>query len=259
MCHKAGASHIGPCLSEIEILVSLYFDILRVDPEKPDWPDRDRYIQSKGHACAALYACLARRGYFPLDRLREYAANGKGLTAHVDSQVPGVEVSTGSLGHGLSIAVGLAMAAKIDAKDWRTFVLLGDGECQEGSIWEAAMSAAAHDLDNLIAIVDMNEMQAMGKTEDVVGQQSLYDKFLAFGWSVCEVNGHDVAALTTALGSAPIENGKPNVILAHTVKGKGVSFMEGEILWHYRPPNKEELEIAISEIGLSARKDVEDA
>ncbi len=250
MIQQAGSAHIGSNYSMIEILVVLYGGLLHVDPGRPKWAERDRFILSKGHACAALYAVLAERGFFPLEWLDTFYQNGSRLAGHVThNRIPGVEVSTGSLGHGLSIGSGMALAAKQDEKKHRIFVLLSDGECDEGSTWESVMFAAHRNLDNLIAIVDYNRIQSLGSVEEVLRLEPFADKFRSFGWSVREINGHDLREIVASLTAVPFEAGRPSCVIAHTVKGKGVSFMENRLLWHYRSPQGEEFSAALAELG----------
>ncbi len=247
MVQKANASHVGSCLSIADLLAVLYGRVLRVDPTRPGWADRDRFILSKGHAAAILYAVLAHRGFIPKSLLETYSQDGSVLTGHISHKVPGVEVSTGSLGHGLPIGCGLALATRRDGSAWRTFVLLSDGELDEGSNWEAALFAGHHGLDGLTAMVDYNKIQSFGMVKDVLDLEPLGDKFRAFGWNVQGIDGHDVGAILAAL-TAPLA-GKPRVIIAHTVKGKGVSFMENQLAWHYKSPTAQQLEQALGEIG----------
>jgi transketolase len=250
MVHAAGASHVGTCVSIADVLGHLYGGVLRVDPAIPSMADRDRVILSKGHGAAAMYAVLAERGFFPIEWLSEYCQDGSHLPGHISHHgVPGVEVSTGSLGHGLSIGAGLALAAKRDGAAWRSFVILSDGECDEGSIWEAVLFAPHHGLDNLVAIVDYNKIQSFGTVSDVLELAPFADKWRAFRWGVREIDGHDPAQIAAAFAELPFVPGKPSVIIANTVKGKGVSFMEDKLLWHYRPPNAEQLAQALKEIG----------
>lgn len=246
MVHKARASHVGSCLSIADVLAVLYATVLRVDSNRPDWAGRDRFILSKGHAAAALYAVLAERGFIPKHWLETYCEDGSPLAGHVVQGVAGVEVSTGSLGHGLPIAVGMALAGLRSQADYRVFVLLGDGECDEGSTWEAALFAPHHCLSNLTVIVDYNGIQSFGRTTEVLSLEPFADKWRAFGWEVREVNGHDAEALASALGRRG--SGKPVAVIAHTIKGKGVSFMEDQLLWHYRSPSNAELELALAEV-----------
>ena len=253
MTHRARSSHIGTSFSMAELLAVLYGKVLRADPARPDWPNRDRFILSKGHGGAALYAVLAERGFFPLEWLNTFYQNGSRLAGHVThTHVPGVEVSTGSLGHGLSIACGMALAAKRDGKPYRVFALLSDGECDEGSTWEPALFAPHHRLDNLIAIVDYNKIQALGHVREVIDLEPLADKWRSFGWAVREIDGHNIAEVDDALSHVPFEVGRPSCVIAHTVKGKGVSFMEDELLWHYRSPQGKEFEAALAELGVPA-------
>jgi transketolase len=248
MVARAKASHIGGSLSMADIIAVLYWDILRCNPLDPAWSDRDRFILSKGHSCAALYAALALKGFIPLGELETYAANGSRLMCHVSHKVPGVEFSTGSLGHGLPFACGKALAARRLEKNWRTFVLLSDGELDEGSNWEAILFAPQHQLDNLIVIIDYNKIQSLGSVAEVMELAPLVDKFKAFRWAVREVDGHDHAQLREALTQSPWEPGKPSCLIAHTIKGKGVDFMENRLLWHYRNPDDKDLAAAIAQI-----------
>lgn len=251
MVHRAGSSHIGGCFSAAEILAVLYGRVLRVEPSRPHWPRRDRFILSKGHAAAALYAVLAERGFFPLEWLDTFYGDGSPLVGHAThTGVPGVEASTGSLGHGLPIACGMALVARRQGDNYRVFALLSDGECDEGSTWEGALFAGHHALDNLTAIVDYNRIQSLGSVQEVMDLEPLAEKWRAFGWAVVEVDGHDVRALTEALDCLPLERGQPTCIIAHTVKGKGVSFMENRLLWHYRAPSGEEYRAALRELGV---------
>lgn len=248
MVHRARSSHIGSCFSAADILGVLYGQVLRHDPRQPDWPLRDRLVISKGHAAAIVYAILAEVGYFPTSWLDHFCENGGRLAGHVGHKdVPGVEFSTGALGHGLSLGCGLALAAKADRLDTTVYVLLSDGECDEGSIWEAAMFASHHQLDNLVAIVDFNKIQSFGTTQEVLGLEPFGDKWSAFGWNVREVDGHDHDALARTL-SLSAAGTQPRALIAHTVKGKGVSFMEHQLLWHYRSPSDEQLQQAIQEL-----------
>ncbi len=249
MTHLSRGSHIGSVLSVAEIIAVLYARILRVDPANPAWPDRDRLILSKGHAGSAVYAALAESGFFPVEQLKTHYADGSILSGHVSHKgVPGVEVSTGSLGHGLGIGVGMALGARMDQAPWRVYVVMGDGECDEGSVWEAALQAAQYQLDRLIAIVDYNHMQSLTTVENTLRLEPFAEKWRDFGWDVRSVDGHDPVALEKALREAAGEDGKPHMILAHTVKGKGISFMENNILWHYRTPQGEEYEAALKEL-----------
>lgn len=244
---QAKASHIGSALSIVDILVSLYTE-MNVRPENPNWDDRDRFILSKGHACVAVYAVLAELGFFPKDELLNYGQDHSRLMNHISHKVPGVEFSTGSLGHGLPFGVGKAFAAKRLGKAWKTFVLLSDGELNEGSNWEAMMFAAHHKLENLVAIIDYNKLQSLTTVEKTLRIEPLADKFIAFGWSVHEVDGHKHTLLRKSLKKIPFEPPKPSLLIAHTVKGKGISFMENKVEWHYRTPSVEKLELAMKEL-----------
>jgi transketolase len=249
MAHEGHTSHIASALSCADILVALYFHSMRVNPSVPEDPNSDRFILSKGHGCMAWFATLAARGYFPFEVLKEYSIDGGRLAEHPSpGAVPGVDVATGSLGHGLSIAAGISLARRIDERPGRTFVVLSDGECNEGSVWEAAMFAARWKLDNLIAIIDYNKWQAMGRSNEVTALAPLVDKWRAFGWETAEIDGHDLAALSAVFDAVPLSPGKPTAIVAHTIKGKGVSFMENDLEWHYRPPNESDLARALLEI-----------
>jgi transketolase len=249
MVNGAKSSHIGSCYSMADLLAVLYGTVLRVDPNNPDSPERDRFILSKGHGAAALYAVLAEIGFFPKEWLETFYLNGSRLAGHVSHhQVPGVEVSTGSLGHGLSIGAGMALAAKRDLKEYRVVVLLSDGECDEGSTWEPILFAPHHELDNLVAIVDYNKIQSLGTVKEVLDLEPLADKWRAFNWAVREIDGHNVNEIATSLSAVPFEKGRPTCVIAHTVKGKGVSFMEDRLLWHYRSPQGEEFSDAMAEL-----------
>jgi transketolase len=251
MVMKSGGAHIGPAYSIVEILTALYFKGLRIDPNNPNWEERDRFILSKGHGCAALYVVLTEKGFFPEKELDKFCKKEGILGGHPErDKIPGVEASTGSLGHGLSIGVGMALVGKFDQKNYRVFVLLGDGECQEGSVWEAAMSAAQFRLDNLIAIVDYNKLQAIGAIDEIISLKPLKEKWSSFGWSIKEIDGHNFGEILPTLKLVPFEKGKPSLIVAHTVKGKGVSFMENKIIWHFRLPNQTELKQALEELEL---------
>jgi transketolase len=250
MVHKAKASHIGTCFSMADLLAVLYGSVLRVDPSRPDWPDRDRLVVSKGHGAAAIYAVLAQSGFFPVAWLETYCADGTRLAGHVTHHgVPGVEFSSGSLGHGLSLACGVALAGKRDGRPYRAFALLSDGECDEGSIWEAALFAPHHRLDNVVAIIDYNKIQSFGTVKEVLDLEPLAAKWRAFGWAVREVDGHYHRQIHDALSSVPFEPGRPSVLIAHTVKGKGVRFMEDKLEWHYRSPDAGQLDQALAELG----------
>lgn len=251
MVHRAKASHVGSALSIADIVAVLYAGQLRVLPERPADPTRDRFILSKGHACVAVYAALAARGFFPEAKLASYGQDHSDLMNHISHKVPGVEFSTGSLGHGLPFGVGKAVAAKRTGASWRTFVLLSDGEMDEGSNWEALMFAAHHRLDNLVAVIDYNKWQSLGTVADTLGLEPLADKLRAFGWAVQEVDGHRHYELRNAFRGVPWQPGKPSMLIAHTTKGKGVSFMENRVEWHYRSPDREQLDRALAELGAS--------
>lgn len=230
-----GRGHIGSSMSLVEILRVLYDDVLRVRPDAPGWPERDRCILSKGHGCLTWYAVLADKGFFPIEELHRQCRPGAMLGGHPErAHIPGVEASTGSLGHGMSIGVGLALAARMQRRPSRVFVITGDGELDEGSNWEAAMSAAKHRLDNLTVLVDYNKLQSSGPVCDVLDLEPLVDKWQAFGWAVREVDGHDVAALRSTLGTLPFTTGRPGVLICHTVKGKGLDFAEHNPSWHHK-------------------------
>ena len=251
MTHLSRGSHIGAIFSLAEIMATLYTGVLNVNPADPAMPERDRLILSKGHAGAAVYAALAERGFFPVEELKTHYANGSRLSGHVSHKgVPGVEFSTGSLGHGLPAAAGMALGAKKDHAPWRVYCVLGDGECDEGAVWEAALQARQFALDNLIAVVDFNRMQSLDFCENTLALEPFADKWRAFGWRAIEADGHDVDALRAAFDEAKgnLGGGQPTVVIAKTVKGKGVSFMENNILWHYRTPQGEEYEAALREL-----------
>lgn len=246
--YNAKAGHIGGDLSCLNVLTALYFDILNVDPAKPDDPDRDRFILSKGHCVEALYVTLEAKGYYTHELTDTLGKFGSILSGHPTIEVPGIEVSSGALGHGLSIGVGMAIAAKKDGKNYKTYILMGDGEQGEGSIYEAAMSANQYHLDNLVAIIDRNHLQISGNTEDVMALEDITARWTAFGWDVKTINGDDVAAIDDALKNIDFTNGKPHLFISETTKGKGVSFMENVAKWHHGVPNEEQYNIAISEI-----------
>ena len=248
MVHKASASHVGSCLSIADILAVLYGQILNIDPDNPKLPERDRLILSKGHSAAILYATLAECGFFPKEWLDTYCQDGSPLTGHVSHHVPGIEVSTGSLGHGLPIGCGMALAGKRDNQPYRVFVIVSDGELDEGSNWEPILFAPQHQLDNLVVIVDYNKIQSFGTVKAILDLEPLADKWKAFRWAVREIDGHNHQQIEDTLKSVPFETGKPSVIIAHTTKGKGVSFMENQLAWHYKSPNAEQLAQALAEI-----------
>lgn len=248
MVHNSHASHIAAALSAADILAVLYADILRYDPRDPHMEDRDRFVMSKGHAGVAVYSALAEAGFFPVEELEHYYMNGSVLSGHISHKgVPGVELSTGSLGHGVAVACGMAMAAKSQERPYKVYALVGDGECNEGVIWEMALNAAQYALDNFTVIVDRNGMQAMGNCEDLMRMEPMVDKWRSFGWTVIDVkDGHDHEQLRRAF-AAPFD-GRPKCIIARTVKGKGVSFMENVLRWHYSDPQGELYEQAVAEI-----------
>ena len=235
-----------------DLLAVLYTEVLRVNPQSPQWDRRDRFILSKGHSCAALYATLALKDFFSIEELEQFGRDGSRLMTHVSHKVPGVEFSTGSLGHGLPFGCGKALAAKRRKKNWRVFVMLSDGELDEGSNWEAILFAPHHRLDNLVAIVDYNKIQSLGDVKEVLDLHPLAEKFRAFNWAVKEIDGHDHTAISAALESLPFAPGQPSCLIAHTVKGKGVDFMENQLLWHYRTPNAEQVKKALDQLGCGA-------
>ena len=252
MSHAARAPHLGSALSCVDLLVAAYWGELRLDPRQPQDPQRDRFILSKGHAAAALYAVLAERGFFPKEWLATYGQPGSCLPEQMSPGcVPGVEAATGSLGHGLSLGAGMALAGRIQQRQYRVWVVLSDGECNEGSVWEAAMFAAARRLTNVLAIVDFNRWQATGRSEEVLALGPLADKWSAFGWHVSEVNGHDIGELRRAIGRWVQTGQGPACIIARTIKGRGVSFMEDDNNWHYRIPTADEVRAAQAELGLT--------
>lgn len=256
IAHHAGGGHLGAAFSMADIISVLYFgDVLKYDAENPEWEDRDIFILSKGHAGYALYAALAKAGYFPEEELWSTGKPGSRLGGHPKiHEIPGVEASTGALGHGLSFGIGIAYANQADKKDCHTYVLLGDGECQEGSVWEGALSAPTLKLENLTVIVDHNKLQAMDTLESIVRMQPFADKWRVFGWNVLEIDGHNHTEIRTAL----LERKKdtPTLVIAHTTKGKGISIIENKPIWHYRMPNEEELPVFMKELGLE-EKDLE--
>lgn len=250
--HRAEIPHLGSCLSCVDILTVLYFSILQIDPANPRAEERDRFILSKGHAAPALFQVLAMRGFYPEERLSTYGEDGGVFAEHPPSpdHLEGIEAATGSLGHGLPMAVGMALAGRISQRNYKVYALLSDGECNEGSIWEAAMFAAAQQISNLCVIVDFNKWQATGRSCEVMALNSLSAKWSAFGWNTFEINGHDMQEIMQSLKSFPTEDNKPTAIIAHTIKGKGVSFMEDDNNWHYCIPNVEQVLAAKQELGL---------
>lgn len=245
MTFEAKSGHPGGSLSAADIITALFFYKMHYDPKNPKWPERDRFILSKGHAAPALYAALALAGFFPEEELLTLRKPGSRLQGHPSVSTPGIEICTGSLGQGLSVANGIALAGKLDKKDYHVYVLMGDGEIQEGCVWEAAMSSSQYKLDNLTAIIDRNRIQQTGNTEDIMGLEPLKDKWKAFCWHVMEINGHDFSSIINALN---IVSDKPKVIIANTIKGKGVSFMENRAVWHGVAPNQEESRKAMEEL-----------
>jgi len=253
MIHRRGAGHPGGALSAAEIMAALFFHKLNLDPARPDWPERDRFILSKGHASAILYAALARRGFFPLQDLEQWGDLSCHLQGHPDRlKTPGVEMTSGLLGHGIAIGVGLALAARMGKLEYRTYVLLGDGECQGGIVWEGAMAAAKFRLSNLTAILDYNDVQLDGAVHDIMPLEPLIEKWRAFNWAVLEINGHNLRQVLEALDTASEIHGQPTIIVAHTTKGKGVSFMEDRSYWHEVAPSDVQLAQAVSELGRCA-------
>jgi len=249
MVHRANASHIGSCLSIADLLAVLYETTLQYKADNPQYLDRDRFILSKGHAAAVLYAVLAEKGFFPIQQLNDYCSNGSMFAGHASHHVPGVELSTGSLAHGLPVACGIALAGKRQNSTFRSFVLMSDGELNEGSNWEAILFAPQHKLDNLVAIVDYNKLQGFGAVKDVIDLDPIVDKWKTFNWSVREINGHDHCEIEKTLKAVPFEKNKPSIIIAHTIKGKGVSYMENTLAWHYKSPNSEQLKLALEELS----------
>lgn len=248
MIHRAGTGHIGGDLSVTDILVDLYYRQMNVSPEQQKDPDRDRFILSKGHSVEALYAVLADKGYFPKEELTTYAQYGSKFIGHPNNKIPGIEVNSGSLGHGLSVGVGMALAARMDGRGYRTYVVMGDGECAEGSVWEATMAGGHYKLDNLTAFVDRNRLQISGTTEEVMTQDSAEERWAAFGWNVLSIPGNDLAAIDDAVDLAKHTKGKPTVIIANTTKGCGVSFIENQVAWHHKVPTDEQYQEAIKEL-----------
>ena len=250
---NAKIPHLGSCLSCVELLVQLYWQELRIDPLNPEDPDRDRFLLSKGHGAPILFQVLAERGFYPLERLEDFGKPGSVFHEHPPKPgyIAGIEAATGSLGHGLPMALGMALAARIQNRPTRCYALLSDGECNEGSIWEAAMLAAAQKVHTLTAIIDFNKWQATGRSQEVMALDPLAAKWEAFGWHAQEIDGHDFNAIDQALESARAETTRPSVIVAHTVKGKGISFMEDDNNWHYRTPNPEELALALAELEVN--------
>ncbi|MGI6506939.1 MAG: transketolase [Saccharofermentanales bacterium] len=254
--HCANSGHVGGAFSSVDIMALLFFDKMKnIDPKNPKRSDRDRFVLSKGHCTAALYPILAQRGFFPVEDLKTFRKIDSYLSGHVEmNHVPGVDMSSGSLGQGLSVAVGMAIGGKLDKKDFTVYAMMGDGEIQEGQIWEAAMAAAKYKLDNLIGIVDYNGLQIDGTVEDIMPIEPLADKWIAFGWEVFSVDGHDFVELSDTFDKAKSVKGKPIMIIANTVKGKGVSFMENNLAWHGSPPNEDEYQRAKKELQAQLQK-----
>ncbi|MFD0693392.1 transketolase [Paenibacillus sp. GCM10027628] len=249
MIHGAKTGHTGGSLSNTDILTALYYRIMKIDSSQPKWEDRDRFIASKGHSVESLWCILADLGYFPKEELETFSRFGTRLIGHPNNKVPGIEMNTGALGHGLAISVGMAMAAKRSGKSYRVFCLMGDGEQAEGSVWEAAMAGAHYKLDNLVGIIDRNRLQISGSTEEVMGLEPLEEKWAAFGWHVVSIDGNDMSALVETFEAAPAVTGKPTLVMANTVKGKGISFAENVPHWHHHVPNDAELEKALAELA----------
>jgi transketolase len=251
---RTGTPHLASCLSCVDILTALYFSVLRIDPANPGHPTRDRFILSKGHGAPALFQVLAKRGFYPEAMLDTYGQDGGVFAEHppTPDHLAGIEAATGSLGHGLPIGLGMALAGRIRGQSYNVYAVLSDGECNEGSVWEAAMLAAAQRVSNLCVVVDFNKWQATGRSQEVMALDPLAEKWRAFGWNAVEVDGHDMEALLAALQGFPAGNGKPTAIVAHTVKGKGVSFMEDDNNWHYRTPTADEVIAAKRELGVIA-------
>ncbi|QJQ03375.1 transketolase [Herbaspirillum rubrisubalbicans] len=252
--HRTQTPHLGSCLSCVDILTAAYFSTLRIDPSQPADPLRDRFILSKGHGAAALFQVLALRGFYPQSLLDDYGKDGGIFAEHppTPDHLPGIEAATGSLGHGLPIGLGMALAGRIQQRRYDVTVLLGDGECNEGSVWEAAMMAAAQRVGNLMVLVDFNKWQATGRSEEVLALNPLVDKWRAFGWDATEIDGHDMRTLVELMGRPRAADSKPIAVVAHTIKGKGVSFMEDDNNWHYRIPNADEVAAAYQELGVQA-------
>lgn len=248
MCFNKKASHIGGAFSITDVLAVLYSNILNINPKAPNANDRDRVFYSKGHACTSFYAVLGLTGFYDINNLDTFTDNGSYFTSHVNHKIPGVELSTGSLGHALSVACGVALAGKRTQKPWHVYTIVSDGELDEGSNWEAILFAPHHKLDNLTLIVDYNKIQSFGTVEEVLNLEPLTDKFAAFGWHVTLIDGHDHNEILQALSNKNIPHGIPSVIIANTIKGKGVSFMQGELAWHYKSPSKEQFDAAWQEV-----------
>jgi transketolase len=245
----SGVGHPGGSLSAVDILTTLYFHVMQLNPQNPNEEERDRFILSKGHAASALYATMAERGYFSSELLKTFGRIDSQLQVHPDMHLlPGIEASTGALAQGLSIALGIALAARIDNRAFRVYCMIGDGECQEGQVWEAAEAAAHHKVDNLTVILDFNGVQLMGPLQEIMSMEPMVEKWRSFNWEVLEINGHDFYQIADAFNKAQLIKGKPCIIVAHTIKGKGVSYMEGQSSWHGKPPNEEQLAQAMKEL-----------
>ncbi|MGG1518601.1 transketolase [Paenibacillus oryzisoli] len=249
MIFRAKTGHTGGSLSNADIVTALYYRIMKIDPANPKAKDRDRFILSKGHSVESLWSVLADRGFFPKEELATFSQFGTKLIGHPNNKVPGIEMNTGALGHGLAVAVGMALAAKRDGAGFRAFCLMGDGEQAEGSVWEAAMAGAHYKLDNLVGIIDRNRLQISGSTEEVMGLEPLESKWEAFGWNVVSIDGNDMGALVDTLEAIPSITGKPTLVMANTIKGKGVSFAENVPHWHHHVPNDHELSLALGELA----------
>jgi transketolase len=245
MIYNSGTGHTGGSLSSVDILVALYYEIMEIDPQNPKWELRDRFVLSKGHSVEGYYTILADLSFFPKDELKYFCKFNSSLIGHPSFKVPGIEMNTGSLGHGLSIAVGMALAGKMDDKNYKVYVLMGDGELAEGSIWEGAMSANHYKLDNLVGIIDRNKLQISGDTENIMSLENLEEKWRAFGWSVITLDGNNIKELIKKLKEIPMDKDKPHVIIANTIKGKGVPFIENNPKWHHKVPNEEQLKEAL--------------
>jgi len=255
MIYDAGTGHTGGSLSSVDILVALYYEIMKVDPKKPKWELRDRFVLSKGHSVEGYYTILADLGFFPKNELKNYCKFRSPFIGHPSVKVPGVEMNTGALGHGLSVAVGMALAGKIDKKSYKVFVLMGDGELAEGSVWEGAMAARHYKLDNLIGVIDRNRLQISGNTENIMSLENLREKWNAFGWNTLVEDGNNIEKIINAFQKIPLEKEKPHLIIANTVKGKGVPFIENDATWHHKVPNEEQLKEAL-ELLDSQRKTI---
>ncbi len=250
MIYEGKAGHTGSSLSCTDILTTLYYGVMKVDPNDPKWEDRDRFILSKGHAVEALYCILGDKGFFPKEELMTFCKFGSKFIGHPNNKVSGVEMNTGALGHGPSVSAGMALAGKMNRKAYKVFTLMGDGEQAEGSVWEAAMAGAHYKLDNLIGIIDRNKLQISGSTEDIMALEALEDKWRSFGWEVVAVDGHDIRQLLEVLDNIPAVKGRPTLVMAYTTKGKGVSYMENAVHWHHGVPTSEQLEIALKELSV---------